>query len=456
MINNRLNNIGDVLYFKTTPLWNLVSITSYADTINNITGTRTVDRQYRYSLDGVVYSDWYSTGIGFTQINLELNSKQTLVVEFRIERTGTDNTGYLEVVSINLNGTYSSNVPSYPIGNDTIIKDYLNADVDVFNLMCNITQKMYEYGIVPVYMERQEISNDLHVDEDYIDFWQSIVHLYASMYKYGIQFTVIYWRKELLCEFLKQRTIQFCDCSDIVLLQKLAKNYYDEIRQRGTIEIFRMKDIEYPIGRRYKWSTSIVPSGFILSPANPIYIDDVKYNEIDELPFGWIMLNGCLVAPDLNYYKIEIIDNSVLSSLVIDPEFNYDILDTLPRILCNIKTLLQPTHFSEIKRTYHGEYLRMICFCMNCDEFMFNVVNKQNRGWNINNSSPMYRGLRAHQNTSIIKGYENFSNEVWDLSYYPIIGSGISLESFLLLWNGLPDKFNANSPTGTLTHIPYQ
>lgn len=433
-MDNILNKIGDTVIFKTVPLWNLQTLTSYSNTITGLTATRTVSKFFRYSFDGVVFTDWKEDA----DVNLVseispqiVSNTQTLIIQVMFQRDGTDTAGEISIDGINLNGTYFTDYPDYTASNQTELGEFVYDDIDVFNLMVNLTEKMYGEGIVPVYLERQENHDDIYTDKDYIDFWSTMAKTFAVIFKYSIKFTVIYWRKELLSEFLKQRTFMFCDCSNILLLQHLAKNYYDEIRQRGTQEIFRPKGYEYPTGNRYKYQLF---SGFLISKANPIWIDDIKYIEPDEVPFGWTFdVDGSIVAPDVNSYRVETCDNTSIG--VIDENFDFSIIDTLPRINATTKALIQPTHFSNITKKINGEYLRLICYCANCDEFMFNYVNRKDRGWNIGNSSPMYTGLRNHRNTSILKGYENFSEEVWDLSYYPIIGSGIPIETNLIEWS---------------------
>lgn len=443
---NKLNKIGDTVVFRTVPLWNLQSLSSFTPNLIGVTATRTVITRWRFSLNGINYTEWVEGDLisMLATINDNLTTlKHSLIIDIEYERSGTDTTGQVVINSIEFNGVYSNQIPDYSASMDTELGDYVYDDINVFNLMINLTQKIYDLGIIPVYIERGENPNDLYNDKDYVDFWSSVAQMYAVLFEYSIKFTIIYWRKELLCEFLKQKTLQFCGCNDIVLLQQLAKNYYDEIRQRGTVEIFRRKDYEYPMGARNKYELD----NFLISRANPIWIDGVKYMEIDELPYGWVLYDDGLSAPDLNHYQIQVADNSGIG--IIDSDFDYSIIDELLRITIDSIVVQPPTHFSGVIRKYHGEYLRLICYCMNCDEFIYNLVNKKDRGWNIGNSSPLYKGLRNHRNTTLLKGYENFTDEVWDLSYYPIIGEGVNLDT----------NYIAHSNDGLINHgdgnIPY-
>lgn len=484
---NILNSIGEVAVFRTTPLWFLGAITTLTENITGVTGTRTVEKTFRYTLDGIVYTDWYTLSQAnlIAEINPNLTNKTTCLIELSYKRTGTDPTGQIEIVSTDITGTYLS-APVYPTGSaNYTYREYIENDDDVFNLMVNLVQKVYEVGIIPTYLVRDEKEFDIFEDKDYIDFWSSIAKMFAVLYKFSLKFTMIYWNKELLCEYLRQKTIQFCDCSDLELLQQIASHYYDEIRQRGTIEIFRPKDFEYPFGYRSRY---VLPDPFTLSATNPIWINDVRYTDNSNLPYGWNVLcfeevqlgpapgtqadikitfdymggtvdflmdnipmgwfyssplarlikpcddgyvaiaaeyvpgptplpftinHGiCLYAPDENYYQVEILAAPVIVE---------DGIDDLPRVDLVLTTVCGPTHYTSVKKQHNGEYLRLICYNFNCDEFMFNIVNKENAGWNIGNASPLWKSLRNHNNNTIIKGYESFSEDVWDLRYYPII-----------------------------------
>lgn len=63
-----------------------------------------------------------------------------------------------------------------------------------------------------------------------------------------------------------------------------------------------------------------------------------------------------------------------------------------------------------------GELLRLIEFREN-DEFIFNLNENKNIGWNIGNGSPCYKGLGHIHN--VIKGYEETQDFV-DLTKYPL------------------------------------
>jgi hypothetical protein len=67
-----------------------------------------------------------------------------------------------------------------------------------------------------------------------------------------------------------------------------------------------------------------------------------------------------------------------------------------------------------------GELLRLIYYKDATDEFIFNINKTELFGWNLNNGSPLYRGLTNHDNAN--KWYEK-NAEPSDITKYPTTGT---------------------------------
>jgi hypothetical protein len=188
-------------------------------------------------------------------------------------------------------------------------------------------------------------------------------------------------------------------------MQNISRNFYDEIRSRGTTEIFKPKGFEYMIGDRYIYEA---PIDCEITPSTPVIIDGVSYSESHELPFGWVFKysstsNSLLYSNDMNYHDITFIVKNILNeNILYSPISKYKALSTST---------------SEIFKQYNGEYLRLICYSNKCDEFIYNIVNIKDFGWNIYNSSPLYKGLDDQYGT-IVKAYESVK-DFTDLTKYP-------------------------------------
>ncbi len=392
-----LTENGDEIIFQTVPLYGLVSVSSFSDVVTGLGTGITLQKWFAYSFDGIVYTDW----IILTDSNLSnninpiLTEKTSIVIRFRYKLVSIVDSPTVELISLEVEAEYSQPNVNFPIASRSLYKDIVYDNIDVYNLMVNLVEKLYERGIVPEYFVRNEESNDIFVDKDYIEFWSTIAGFFSIFIVDAFKFTNIYFDISLLSEFLKQKGIFFNNNTSLIDLQLIAQNYYDEIRQRGGFDIFRPKGFEYPIGKRNGYR---IPAGYEILPSTPVEIDGIAYNEVNNLPYGWTIQTYSarlyLIAPDLNYHNV-----LFPASVVID--------------------ILPLTTDSGIFKKYDGEYLRLIDYSTK-DEFMFNQVNLKDLGWNFGNSSPFYKGLRIQYNKDILKAYEA-SFDFFDLSNYPIL-----------------------------------
>ena len=414
---------GDTLVFQTVPLHGLDSITSYSDSTTGESAIALLNRYFAFSFDGVVFTEYQplSNGNLSAQINSLLTNKTSPILRFKYVLVSADDDPQVELISLTLNGTYSKKATNFPVSSRSVYKDLVYDDVDVHNLMVNLAEKLYERGIVPEYIIRNEDGNDIFEDKDYIEFWSTVAKFFSIFLIDAYKFTNIYFQYILLSEFLKQRGIFFNKKTTLIDLQLIAQNFYDEIRQRGGKEIFRPKGYEYFWGRRFVYQ---IPGGYIISPATPVIIDGIVYKEISELPFGWSVQNNAfvtngLVANDINYHRV-IFGTADDIIVTVPGDFNNDFNNDFSHSISNLITpwILASTADSEIYKRYDGEYLRLVGYLPE-DEIIFNQVDIKYLGWFVNTSSPLYKGLRAQYNPEIIKSYET-SLDFFDLDKYPV------------------------------------
>lgn len=312
IIENRSTEVGDVIYIQTeTPLIGLVALSSFIDDVVNETVSRLFSKSFRYSVDGINWSAFAPlTNTNISNVQVQVND--TFYAEYKYERIGSDITGELEFNSVTLNGIFSTpaNGPAYAA---SIFPSFFN-----FNNTCsiawsvNVLEKLYNKGIIPNFIERN-LSGDNTTDRDYIDFWRAITHYFALYVCLARQFQFYYQNRDLLLEYINQRGLIVCQDIDYIDLMYLMENFYDEIRQRGTRQIFEPKAS----------------------------------------------------------------DTSIQGSKQVD-----------------------------------GEYLRMICYD-NRDEFIRNLNRNEHIGWNIGNSSPMFKGLTGK--LGVNKYYYDYEADIVDL-----------------------------------------
>lgn len=328
---NKSTEIGDVIVIKTgVPIVGIVTLTGFIDNTEGEDSNKFFEKTFRYSNDGVSYSDW----VELTQENIEdiqFDISDTFTIEYNYKRVGISNIDELTFNSITLEGQFAEPICGSAFKN-SIFGRFLGDcnNLCSLNWSINVLEKIYAKGLIPDYIERGNNSSNVE-DKDFVDFWRSITHYFAWFVCLARKFANFHTNEDFLREYLVQRGLSVCIDTEYLDLVYLRANFLDEIRQRGTIQIAKIKQ------------------------------------------------------------SIELLDESVSLS------------DSDSEI---------PFEYTKI---VDGELIRLICKKQH-DEFLFNLCSDENIGWNIGNSSPLYRS--QHQHLNLNKAYEDYT---FDLSKYPLI-----------------------------------
>lgn len=288
VINNKLTEIGDVLIFGTRiPLSGITSFASYSDVTGGVTATRTFLKKFRYSYNGVNWTDWAAlTNAAVTAIPLA--GKTQIYFDFWYERGGTDTSGELEFTSIEINGNSYIYDREAPIGMKSVFRKIMFSSPEVLELAINLTKKLYHKGIVPEYVQRTGDDTDgVEQDADYIALMKTIAHFFALFVIYFKEFENIYFKREFILEYLKQRNIFLSEDESINEFQYLVGQFYDEVRQRGTIQIVRPAGYEFSDG-----STKAVNGELLRLIAYNELVDEFLFNVVPRNLTGWTV-NSC-------------------------------------------------------------------------------------------------------------------------------------------------------------------
>jgi len=246
IVENSASEINDVILIQSfSPIFGIVSLTGYIEVTTGETGTRFFDKKFSYSIDGVFFSGW----IELTQYNISqivVNNTDAFYINYMYTRSGTDVTGNISFVSIELQGIFDQPLcPNYFILPKSIFKDFFCYNPEHSHLCAVLTNKLFEKGILPEYITRNEGLNPQVDDEDFLSFWGTVCCFYALILLFGKKIEQFDSFIDYLQEYLKQKDVFFCpDDSQLQDLNYLKSNYFDEIRQRGTIQIFKQKGID--------------------------------------------------------------------------------------------------------------------------------------------------------------------------------------------------------------------
>ena len=325
---NICTELGDVLLFETiAPLVGIVSLTSYSNIIIGETPTNYFTKEFKYSRDGLNYSDWQILNDANLQL-ISLIPTDTFFINYKYTKSGTNNFNPLTFISITIDGVFTFGSCGITFEN-SIFSEFINCpDQEVLTWCINVTEKAYKPGIIPNYIERR-LNQDTEEDRDYIDFWRTVACFSALLVVYARRILERFSQYFRLINIYLQQRGMFSQ-TDVQNSLFLKQQYLSEIRQRGTLQI-------------------------------------IKENSLNQL----------------------------ISTAITDTKSSGKEID--------------------------GELLRLIGY-NNYDDFNLNRVRNKDLGWNLGNSSPMYRGLCNHK--GLEKAYENNdNNEILNLSQYPLLNS---------------------------------
>lgn len=235
IVNNTLSKIGDVLVISTDgPVTDIDNILSFTDSVSGETGTRFFDKTFRYTTDGVNWSEWMELS-AFNLQNILIDDSYDFDIEYQYTRAGTDDTGLLEWHWTNLEMSSVSNVVPDVFVNSIFYKFYKQlCDREVLNWSVNVLGKVYEPGIVSKSLIRGLQGNVNEEDRDYIDFWRAITCYFGLFVGYARKFENLNEIDFLLEEYLLSRGLYVGNNESIEDLQELMSTFYKQIRERGT------------------------------------------------------------------------------------------------------------------------------------------------------------------------------------------------------------------------------
>lgn len=322
IVQNKATEIGDVLIIQVeVPILGLVFLSSYIDQTVGETAVRYFNKKFRYSVDGITFSDW----LDLTNENIQLvdvEPTNTFRIEYRYQRTGSDITGDLQFNEVTVSGEYQALV-NPEVYNRSIFSSFFDFyDIDLLNWALNVLEKIYK-SIVPKYIERGVNDNINWEDKDFIDFWRSVTHFFAILVRFARLFENISSNKTLLLEYLRSHDLYVCDETDLVDLIYIMNNIFDEIRQRGTIQISLSKNqIDDSSDISFSDSSSSLSTVSVSKEVNGELLRLICYKTTDEFIFAPIQYIGWIVDKCSPLYRGTNFAYSLIKGYELSQDFN--------------------------------------------------------------------------------------------------------------------------------------
>lgn len=238
IIENRVTEIGDVLYIKVeTPIIGLSILTDYVDNLGGVTLTRYFDKFFRYSRDGVIYTEWIV--LNNTNLNtININPTDTFIIEYKYQRAGTDVTGDLSFSNITLHADQNDLTCGITYQDSIFSQFFSCSDIEILLWSINVLEKTYKRGVLPDFIER---GKEPSTDTDFIVFWRSITTFFAYIVVYARKFQNYSLNKDLLLDNLRQRGLFIQQDASLQDLVELKKHFYKEFSKRGTLSMIKDK-----------------------------------------------------------------------------------------------------------------------------------------------------------------------------------------------------------------------
>ena len=226
---DKIRTEGNSLFIKMQPATGLLALTSFLSIEQGTGEDAYFDKVFRYSIDGVLFSDWQAL-IPSAITNLTFSTKDVILIELQYEKRGS-NSQALPDPSIYIETTAAS-IPTQSFFDNTIFKQYFEyTDIRVVGWYVNVLDKLYQKGVIPNYIDRMDQFGD---PSSFIEFWRSIANLFAYYVVYARVFESFYEDKNLLSEFLEQRGLTTSPSTTIEELNLLTQTYCQQMMARGT------------------------------------------------------------------------------------------------------------------------------------------------------------------------------------------------------------------------------
>ena len=410
---------GKQITLLTTPF---INVTDFALITNNgIAGTGSfVNKTFRYSTDGVNYSEW----LDLSQLtSLTFLESDLLSLEIMYEKDDINSTITLDSISLLDNqGTYE--IDNTFFNKFHFSKFFESLDTEVLVWLVNVFQKVYETGQlqIPSFMERLD---ENHSNEDFIKFWKPIIQYFAYYVIFSRKYQEFYNIPFLLEEFLLQRGI-FVSLTDM--------DYTYEIPAEGSTSIPATKTFQIVDGNvvpPFTAGTTIMRfildnEEIVTTPVDihPYGISDLADKIVTETEFIANAVEGPsgvwsleITAPADSgslYNNVEVgvtwMSGGVYSILENGSFSEARVVNSAQYIMEKFYTEMSERGTNRITKKFrpwediytNGE-LRRLTQTKSVDPQITNYHLPQNFGWNLGNSSPLYRGVRINPNVDMFK-----------------------------------------------------
>lgn len=414
---------GRDIILSSLPVVNVIALTGITEDIISGTGSFT-NKSYRYTVDGINWSIWMDQS---TLLLETFNESDLIVVESKYTKDNPDST--IDINSFTLSVTDGSYTPTIQQYNETSFKNFFEMfDTNVLGWLVNVLQKLYDRGhlVIPNYLERLDENES---NEHFIEVWRPIIHYFAYYVIFARKYQEFYNTPFLLEEYLLQRGLYLSlrDIEDII--NTIPTGY--GVVPTVTLGNIDMNLPQQPAGTVYRF----VIDGREITSATSV----ISSHGISEITLAINNLNDFSATSNhigAGLWQIVVTGPTNTDNLYggVEAKITHPGGDlsgvfsggswTADAEVFNSGLYLMWTFYSQMKnrgtdsivkkhqlltadltnwRFVDGELLRLVHY-KKSDELVYNHHKTEHFGWNLGNSSPLYRGVSINDSTNKIVG----------------------------------------------------
>lgn len=358
---NRAEEIGDtILIVARAPIIGIVELNGFSDEIIGELPDRFFFREFSYSVDGLFFTPFQELTIQAIA-TITITSTDTFYINYKYTRQGTNADGFIAFDSITLSGSFEQPLcNNYYILPKSIFKDIFCYNPEHLGLCVVLTNKCFEEGIVPKFLTRNTTNNPAVDDKDYIDFWDAVCCFYALLIVFARKFQNYGRERGMLSAYLQQYNHFFCNDIDLASLLYVKQHQYNEIKKRGTLQIFSTKaenaiiDGEFLRMICYRPSNELliapIISQWLVDVSSPTYggfVEHIWLNKVKDRSLNQFMVDDQYgsVIEDIDgsinitsvsggqscglNYNADQIEKSIIISEKIDYKISFDIVSEI-------------------------------------------------------------------------------------------------------------------------------
>lgn len=236
IVANNVTTAGRSVFIQSSPVVGLLALTGFTDDATAGSGGVYFVKTFRYSVNGVQWTNWTPLTIA-SIMAITVDPLEPFLIEVNYEKNEPVGQSNLNVTEFTIPANNQA-TPLTPFFNQSLFSRYFGAyDQGVLNWYVNVLQKLWDKGLIPNYMTRDQDDPD-----DFLALWSAVAQFFAYYVTFARVFATFYNNTYLLTDFLNNRGLNISTQDTIGQMQAMLQTFYYQMSRRGTNAIWQDSD----------------------------------------------------------------------------------------------------------------------------------------------------------------------------------------------------------------------